>query len=162
MFSIIGGNGSSLLLAGVGFMAMAAGIGILTMSLIALGAASFLALPGLLILGGVTSMLTSTASALQSSGGGGGLTSTIEAINSVDESKLDALKNLSMWMALLGGTTTVKFDENLSIDGNIQISGQAGGKTNTDWINDAMFISALKEKIMKNSDSERSAPGRNQ
>lgn len=162
MFSVIGDKGSGLLSAGVGFMAMAAGVGILTMSLIGLGAASFLALPGLLILGGVTSMLTNTAAALQASGGSSGISSTIEAINSVDKDKLEALKELSMFMALLGGTTTIKFDENLTVDGNIQISGQAGGKTNTDWIDDAMFISALKEKIMKNSSSERTAPGRNQ
>jgi hypothetical protein len=162
MFAVIGANGSGLLSAGVGFMAMAAGVGILTVSLIALGASALLALPGLMILGGVTSMLTQTASALASTGGGGGLESTINAINSVDTEKLNALKDLSTWMALIGASPTIKFDESLSIDGNIQISGQAGGKTNTDWINDAMFINALKEKIMKSSESERTAPGRNQ
>lgn len=161
MFTIIGTNGSSLLLAGAGFLAMALGVGVLTGSLIALGAASILALPGLLILGGVTSMLTSTATALQSTGGGGGLTATINAINSVDTEKLNALKDLSIWMSLIGASPTIKFDESLSIDGNIQISGQAGGKTNTDWINDSMFIAALKDKIMKSADNERKAPGRN-
>jgi hypothetical protein len=41
--------------------------------------------------------------------------------------KLNALKDLSMWMALLGGTTTIKFDEALHIDGSIELAGSAGG-----------------------------------
>lgn len=155
------GDGTALLNAGLGFLSLSAGIGVLAGSLIALGAASILAIPGLIILNSVTSMLTSTATALQSAGGGGGLTATINAINSVDTEKLNALKDLSMWMALVGASPTIKFDESLSIDGNIQISGQAGGKTNTDWINDTMFIAALKDKIMKSADNERKAPGRN-
>ena len=147
MFSVIGDNGSSLILAGIGFMSMAAGIGALSISLIALGAASLLALPGLLILGGVTSMLTETASALASTGGSEGITKTISAINSVDTGKLEALKELSVWMSLLGATTTIKFDESLHVDGSIEINGQAGGKKDTDWISDPIFISKLKEFV---------------
>ena len=47
-------------------------------------------------------------------------------------------------MSLLGATTTIKFDESLSIDGSIEISGEGGGKTNTDWIKDPIFVSKLK------------------
>jgi hypothetical protein len=155
MFSIIGGNGSSLLLAGVGFMAMAAGIGILTISLIALGAASLLALPGLLILGGVTSMLTETASALASTGGGEGISKTINAINSVDEGKLEALKDLSMWMALAGASPTITFDESLHVEGTISLSGKAGGKTDTDWVNDPIFVSKLKQLISDSTEKDK-------
>lgn len=155
MFATIGPNGSSLLMAGLGFMAMAAGIGILTISLIALGAASLLALPGLLILGGVTSMLTQTASALSSTGGAEGITKTINAINSVDENKLQALKDLSVWMALLGATTTIKFDESLHIDGSIQIAGKSGGKSDTDWVSDPIFVSKLKQLIAESTEKDK-------
>jgi hypothetical protein len=153
LFSVIGGG--QLLEAGLGFMAMAAGIGILTFSLIALGAASLLALPGLLMLGGVTSMLTETASALQSTGGAEGITKSINAINSVDENKLEALKDLSMWMALVGASPTIKFDESLTIDGSIQLTGQAGGKSNTDWVSDPIFVSKLKELIADATESDK-------
>lgn len=133
MFSVIGASGSGLFLAGLGFMAMAAGIGVLTFSLIALGAASLLALPGLLILGQATSMITETATALASSGGGEGLSRTINAINSVDTDKLDALKELSLFMSLLGSTTTIKFDENLHVDGKIELSGANGSSMEIDF-----------------------------
>ncbi len=76
-----------------------------------------------------------------------GLNASIEAINSVDMEKLNALKELSLWMSLLGSTTTIKFDESLSIDGSIEISGEGGGKSNTDWIKDPIFVSKLKELI---------------
>jgi hypothetical protein len=151
MFSVIGPNGASLMMAGVGFMAMAAGVGILTVSLIALGLASFLALPGLLILGSVTSMLTETASALQATGGSDGITKTIDAINKVDTTKLEALKDLSMWMALVGASPTIKFEEDLKISGQIDIKGEAGGKTNTDWVNSPQFVATVRDAIAKSS-----------
>lgn len=155
MFSVIGVSGSNLLSVGAGFLAMAAGVGILTVSLIALGAASLLALPGLMILGGVTSMLTETATAIASSGGGEGLAKTINAINSVDTNKLEALKELSLFMSLLGASPTIKFDENLTIDGKIQISGQAGGKKDTDWVDDPIFVNKLKQLIVEATDVEK-------
>jgi hypothetical protein len=147
--------GVGLFLAGAGFLAMAAGIGILTISLIALGAASLLALPGLLILGAVSGMLVSTVSALNASGGPAGLTAAINAINSVDEGKLEALKDLSMWMALLGGTTTVKFDESLKIDGNISLSGSGGGKSDTEWAKDPQFMAELQELITRAANKQK-------
>lgn len=155
MFSVIGVSGSNLLSVGAGFLAMAVGVGILTVSLIALGAASLLALPGLMILGGVTSMLTETATAIASSGGGEGLAKTINAINSVDTNKLEALKELSLFMSLLGASPTIKFDENLTIDGKIQISGQAGGKKDTDWVDDPIFVNKLKQLIVEATDVEK-------
>jgi hypothetical protein len=84
-----------------------------------------------------------------------GLKASIEAINSIDVDKLNALKELSGWMSLLGATTTIKFDESLTIDGSIQLSGQAGGKNNTDWISDPIFVSKLKEFIADATKSDR-------
>ncbi len=149
------GDGTALLNAGLGFLSMAAGIGVLTLSLIALGAASLLALPGLLLLGVTTSMLTETASAIASSGGGEGIKTTVESINNLDVEKLEALKDLATWMALIGASPTIKFDESLTIDGNIQISGQAGGKSNTEWVSDPIFVDKLKQLIAESSTSAK-------
>lgn len=162
MFAVIGDNGASLLMAGIGFMAMAAGIGILTISLLALGAASFLALPGLLILGLTTSMLTETATALASTGGSEGITKTINAINSVDTGKLEALKELSVWMSLLGATTTIKFEENLHVDGSIDLKGKDGSSMSIDFdkLTNAQKAQ-LSEIVFNTNKSERSHPGQN-
>lgn len=153
LFTVI--SGPQLLEASLGMGMLAISIGLLSFSLMALAATSLLALPGLLILGSVTSMLTETASALASTGGGEGISKTVDAINKVDMDKLQALKDLSVWLALLGGTTTVKFDESLTIDGSIEIAGSAGGKKDTDWINDPIFISNLKKLIASSSKTDR-------
>jgi hypothetical protein len=148
MFSVIGDNGSSLLMAGLGFISMATGIQLLSLALLSLSATSLLAIPGLLMLGVTTSMIVSTAESINNIGGGEGIKKTVEAINSVDTDKINALKDLSKWMTLLGATTTIKFDESLEVKGSIQLAGQAGGKTNTDWVNDPIFVSKLKEIII--------------
>ena len=153
MFTILPTAGAQLLDAGLGFMSMAAGIGILTASLIALSAASFIALPGMLMLGAVTGMLVGTAAALSSVGGGDGLTRAVEAINSVDVSKLDALKSLSMWMALLGSDLKVSFDENLTVQGSIELVGEKG-KATVD-MNNPEHIKALKDAIFRSADNQK-------
>jgi hypothetical protein len=159
MFSVIGENGSSVLMAGLGFIAMAAGIGVLSMALIALSAASLISLPGFLMLAGVTGLIVSAAYAIESIGSDG-IVKTVQAINSVDTTKLEALKELSLIMSLFGGTTKIEFDESLTIDGNIVISGEAGGKTNTDWIKNPVFIKALKDVVEERIDKDSKA-GRN-
>jgi hypothetical protein len=110
----------------------------------------------LLILGGVTSMLVNTAESLNNVGGSKGLTESINAINSVDENKLQALKSLANWMALLGGTTTIKFDESLTVDGEIAIKGEgtlSGIKEKI--LTDSEFISKLKNAIIGQSFADR-------
>ena len=160
MFAVIGENGSGLLMAGVGFLALAAGVGLLTISLLALGAASFLALPGLLVLGLTTSMLTETASALASTGGAEGITKTISAINSVDTGKLEALKELSVWMSLLGATTTIKFEENLHVDGSIDLKGKDGSSMSIDFDKlNASQKAELAQLVFNTNHSERNGGG---
>jgi hypothetical protein len=159
-FMTVIGDGTALLNSGLGFLSMAAGIGILTISLIALGAASLLALPGLLILGGVTSMLTETASALASTGGSEGITKTINAINSVDTGKLEALKELSVWMSLLGATTTIKFEENLHVDGSIDLKGKDGSSMSIDFDKlNASQKAELAQLVFNTTRSERNGGG---
>ena len=118
----------------------ALGIFALSASLLALGMAWWFG-------GGAFTEMTETIGTALQGIDPSGLNASIEAINSVDMEKLNALKELSLWMSLLGSTTTIKFDESLSIDGSIEISGEGGGKTNTDWIKDPIFVSKLKELI---------------
>jgi hypothetical protein len=105
-------------------------------------------------------MLTETASALASTGGAEGITKTISAINSVDTGKLEALKELSSWMSLLGATTTIKFEENLHIDGSIDLKGKDGSsmKIDFDSLTNAQKAQ-LSEIIFNTNKSERSHPG---
>jgi hypothetical protein len=60
-----------------------------------------------------------------------------------------------MWMALLGGTTTIKFDEALHIDGSIELAGSAGGKKDIDWVNDPIFVSKLKQLISEQTEKDK-------
>jgi hypothetical protein len=134
---------------------MAAGLGVLAFALVGLSSSALLAVVGLGVILGLTTAMVSATTSLSNVGGAEGLVKAVEAINSVDQDKLDALKSLSNWMALLGGTTTIKFDESLEIDGEIVIKGESGGRKNTDWINDPDFISNLKDKIIGKSYADR-------
>ena len=154
MFDVIGPNGDSAMKAGFGFIMMATGIGILTASLIALSATSLLAIPGLMVLGATSMMIVATANSLANIGTKG-LKDSIDAINKVDTDKLEALKDLSIFMALLGSTTTIKFDESLKVSGSIELTGEAGGKTNTDWVNDPIFVRKVKRIIETSKSTDR-------
>lgn len=159
-FMTVIGDGTALLNAGLGFLSLAAGMGVLTISLIAMGAAAFFALPGLLMLGSVTSMLTQTATALASSGGGEGIAKAVDAINKVDKDKLDALKELSLFMSLLGATTTIKFDENLHVDGKIELSGSNGSSMEIDFNKlTAIQKTQLAEIVFNTNASEKKGGG---
>jgi hypothetical protein len=152
MFSIIGANGSSLFMAGLGLLAMSAGIIALSASLVVLGAAY--------LLGGFLGLiaLEEAATDIQTAFRGvdpQGINTAVNAINSIDIDKLNALKELSLFMSLMGASTTIKFDESLTIDGTIELSGEGGGKSGTDWIKDPVFISKLKQAISDNTDRER-------
>jgi hypothetical protein len=155
MFAVIGPNGDSIMKAGAGFFMMAAGLGVLAFALVALSASALLAVVGLGVILGLTTAIVSATTSLSNVGGAEGIVKVVNAINSLDTEKLDAIQSLSNWMALLGGTTTIKFDESLEIDGEIVIKGESGGRKNTDWINDPDFISNLKDKIIGKSYADR-------
>lgn len=78
-----------------------------------------------------------------------GLGKTIDAINRVDTDKLEALKELSLFMSLLGATTTIKFDETLKVSGSIEVKGEAGGRSSMDLVNNDSFVRALSTKLAK-------------
>lgn len=152
LMTSIGGDGSSLMKAGLGFGMMAMGIYALSGALLALSATSLLALPGLMLLGAATSMLVGTAQALEGVGGGDGITKSIDAINSVDQEKINSLKELasmmSFWGMFGGNVVTVEFGD-LSVKGNIDIEGEGGGKSSTDWVEDPIFVRKLKGIVME-------------
>jgi hypothetical protein len=149
MFSVVSSeNIGALLMLGPALIGISFGVFALAASLIALGIASWF--------GGVTAFSEiAEGAAVMASIDSSGISSAVSAINSVDLEKLEALKSLSLWMALLGGTTTVKFDESLHIDGTIELAGEGGGKSNTDWIKDPIFVSKLKELIRDSEESDR-------
>jgi hypothetical protein len=156
MFAVIGPNGDSVMKAGIGFGIMAAGIGVLAFALVGLSASALLAVVGLGVILGLTTAMVSATTSLSNVGGAEGLVKAVEAINSVDQDKLDALKSLANWMALLGGTTTIKFDESLTVDGEIAIKGEgtlSGIKEKI--LTDSEFISKLKNAIIGQSFADR-------
>lgn len=149
MFKVIGPNGDSVMKAGAGFLMMAAGIGVLSFALVGLSTAALLGVVGLGMILGLTTALVATSDSLKSVGGGEGIAKAVNAINSVNTDKLDALKDLSMWMALLGSTTTIKFDETLKVSGSIEVKGEAGGRSSMDLVNNDSFVRALSTKLAK-------------
>jgi ABC-type enterochelin transport system substrate-binding protein len=105
-------------------------------------------------------MLTETATALASTGGAEGITKTISAINSVDTGKLEALKELSVWMSLLGATTTIKFEENLHVDGSIDLKGKDGSSMSIDFDKlNASQKAELAQLVFNTTRSERNGGG---
>jgi hypothetical protein len=107
-----------------------------------------------MVLGATSMMIVATANSLANIGTKG-LKDSIDAINKVDTDKLEALKDLSIFMALLGSTTTIKFDESLKVSGSIELTGEAGGKTNTDWVNDPIFVRKVKRIIETSKSTDR-------
>ena len=126
----IGGDGSGLISAGTGFMVMAMGVEKLGQAMFGLTTTAIVGLP-------IIMMLTKMGSTLASSVG---------AINSVDTDKLNSLKELAQWLSLLGGTTTIKFDESLTVDGEIELTGKNGSSTEIDL---SKLNSAQKEELAK-------------
>lgn len=153
MFSVISfDNVGALLLLGPALIGVSFGIFALAASLVVLGAAY--------LMGGFLGLiaLEEAATDIQTAFRGvdpQGINTAVNAINSIDIDKLNALKELSLFMSLMGASTTIKFDESLKIDGTIELSGEGGGKSGTDWIKDPVFISKLKQAISDNTDRER-------
>ena len=153
MFTVISSdNIGALLLLGPALIGISFGVFALAASLVALGVAylagGFL---GLIALGEAAEDVQTAFKGVDPQG----ISSTVNAINAIDMDKLNALKDLSMWMALLGGTTTIKFDESLHIDGSIELAGEGGGKSNTDWIKDPIFVSKLKQLISEQTEKDK-------
>jgi hypothetical protein len=62
---------------------------------------------------------------------------------------LDSLRETAMWLSIMTmKPIRVEFTD-MNLKGDIEISGESGGKTNTDWVNDPAFISNLKDLIVQ-------------
>ena len=76
-----------------------------------------------------------------------GISESINAINNVDMSKIDALRDLSNSMALWGMFGAKPIEVKMNVDGDIELSGEGGGKSSTGWIDDPIFVNKLKDLI---------------
>jgi hypothetical protein len=60
---------------------------------------------------------------------------------------LESLRETAMWLSIMSmKPIKVEFGE-MNVSGDIELSGEGGGKTSTDWINDPIFVSNLKDLI---------------
>ena len=138
MFEAIGPNGDSIMKAGLGMMGMAAGVAVLTTSLVALGLAAPIVGIGLIALWGATELLVDTAEKLEKTNIG----TLVKDINAIDKEKLSMLKSL-LYLSKEAKPIVVKF-EDLKLDGDIKING--GGETVTMMMQEP-YLSKLKDKI---------------
>jgi hypothetical protein len=147
LFSVI--SGDELMKSGAGILMLAAGIGVLTMSLLSLSSASFMAIPGLLMLGGLTAMMVGTAKALENANFG----TLVSDLNNLDTEKLNTLREI-VKLSAKGKPIKIEFGE-IEFDGQIDIKGEGGGKKSTDWINDPIFVRKLKSFIMEAMEKDK-------
>ena len=154
MFSIINmDNIGALLLLGPALIGVSIGVFALAVSLIALGAA--------MLLGGFLGLIgiQETADNIQKAFGDidpAAVAGAITAINNVDMEKVAAIKDLAnslSMVSMLGGGLKIEMGD-LDVKGSIKLEGK-GGAANTEWVNDPIFISELKDMVWERMKSDR-------
>lgn len=154
MFSIINmDNIGALLLLGPALIGVSIGVFALAVSLIALGAA--------MLLGGFLGLIgiQETADNIQKAFGDidpAAVAGAITAINNVDMEKVAAIKDLAnslSMVSMLGGGLKVEMGD-LDVKGSIKLEGK-GGAANTEWVNDPIFVSELKDMVWERMKSDR-------
>ena len=149
MFSIINMDnigailmlGPALMLASLGIMALAASI--VVMGLALMNPFGLLGLIG----------LASAAESLNQAFGdvdAGGITEAVNAVNSVNKENIDALKELSAWLAIAGGDIKIEFGE-IHVNGEIGLSGSGGVTADSGLLNDPIFMRELKKVIAEHT-----------
>jgi hypothetical protein len=149
MFSIINMDnigailmlGPALMLASLGIMALAASI--VVMGLALMNPFGLLGLIG----------LASAAESLNQAFGdvdAGGITEAVNAVNSVNKENIDALKELSAWLAFAGSDIKIEFGE-IHVNGEIGLSGNGGGTVDSGLLNDPIFMRELKKVIAEHT-----------
>ncbi len=138
-------NVGALMLMGPALLSVSLGIMALSVSLIALGAA--------MLLGGFLGLigLSETADNIQKAFGDidpAAVAEAVTSINNVDMEKVAAIKELanamSLWSLFGGG---INVDMELDVGGTIDIRGEAGGSKSTEWVEDPIFVSKLKDIV---------------
>jgi hypothetical protein len=149
MFSIISmENIGPLMLLGPALMLASLGIMALAASILVMGFA--LANPfGLLGLIG----LSSAAESLKEAFGdvdAKGITEAVTAVNSVNKENIDALKELSAWLAFAGSNIKIEFGE-IHVDGEIDLKGSGGTTASSGLLKDPIFMRELKKVIAEHT-----------
>jgi hypothetical protein len=129
--------GPALMLASVGIFA-------LSVSLFALGAAWWFG-------GSAFKDLTHSLAALKGLDLSG-MSSSIRAINRVDLDKIEAIKDLASMLSLVSlfGGIKIEFGD-IDVKGTINLKGGSGVSRGTDWVNDPVFVSKLKNLIWEST-----------
>lgn len=138
-----------MLLLGPALLGMAAGIAVLTISLLGFGLSW-------LVGGWAFEDMAESIGALGNADLSG-LGTAVQAINSVDMNKLEALRDLARSLSifsLFGGGINIEFGD-LDVKGTIDIKGEAGGSKSTDWVNDPIFVSKLKDLVWETMEKDR-------
>jgi hypothetical protein len=138
-----------MLLLGPALLGMAAGIAVLTISLLGFGLSW-------LVGGWAFEDMAESIGALGNADLSG-LGTAVQAINSVDMNKLEALRDLASSLSLFslfGGGINIEFGD-LSVKGSIDIKGEAGGSKSTDWVEDPIFVSKLKDLVWETMEKDR-------
>lgn len=149
MFSIINMDnigalmllGPALMLASLGIMALAASI--LVMGLALMNPFGLLGLIG----------LASAAESLKEAFGdvdAKGITEAVTAVNSVNKENIDALKELSAWLAFAGSNIKIEFGE-IHVNGEIGLSGSGGVTADSGLLKDPIFMRELKKVIAEHT-----------
>jgi len=145
MFSVINiSNIGPLLLLGPALIGTSIGVFALSASLFALGAAWWFG-------GSAFKDLTHSLAALKGLDLSG-MSSSIRAINHVDLDKIEAIKDLASMLSLVSlfGGIKIEFGE-IDVKGTINLKGGSGVSRGTDWVNDPIFVSKLKNLIWEST-----------
>lgn len=129
-----------MLLLGPALLGMAAGLAILTISLIGFGLSW--------LLGGWAFDDMAQSIAALGNVDLTGLGTSVQAINSVNMNKLEALRDLALSLSLFSlFGRGIDIDIEMDVGGTIDIRGEAGGSKSTEWVEDPIFVSKLKDIV---------------
>jgi hypothetical protein len=152
----LGASTVQLMAIGPALMLMSLGIMTLAASLLVLGAAYALGgWLGLIALGETADELKTAFGDIDAKG----ISDSINAINNADMDKIKALRDLSMSMSMWGMFGAKPIEVRMTVDGDIELSGEGGGKSNTEWINDPTFVSNLKDLIAQQMEKDKGGGG---
>jgi len=151
LFSVINAdNIGALLLLGPALAGIGLGMMVLTASLIGFGLAW-------LIGGWAFEDMAESIGALGNTDLSG-LGTAVQAINNVDMNKIEALRDLASALSLFslfsGGGIKIDFGD-LDVKGKIDLEGEGGGRTSTDWVEDPIFVSKLKDLIWETMEADK-------
>lgn len=127
------------------FMGVAIGVGMLTTSLIGLALAVG---PSLIALGALTLaglLFTQSFKGIDFSS----MSIALKEINNISSEKIQQINEMAKNLAQISDTNINIEMSELKVSGEITLSGEGGGKSNMEWVNNPTFVRNLSEKIFK-------------